>query len=78
MAEGLDNREWLQFAEVLTLIPRCIAHVNQPVHVARTGAANVGSRLKRRGIPSIFEIFLITLGDSLGTQVCRVSQRLTP
>jgi hypothetical protein len=45
MTEGSDNRDWRQFqddvAEMLNLIPGCVARVNQPVHGARIGTVNV-------------------------------------
>ena len=45
MMEGSSNRDWRQFqddvAEVLNLIPGCVARVNQPVHGARIGTVHV-------------------------------------
>ena len=45
MTEGSDSRDWRQFqddvAEILNLIPGCVARVNQPVHGARIGTVHV-------------------------------------
>lgn len=45
MTGGSDKRDWHQFqddvADMLNLIPGCVARVNQPVHGARIGTVHV-------------------------------------
>jgi len=45
MTGGSDKRDWRQFqddvAEILNMIPGCVARVNQPVHGARIGTVHV-------------------------------------